>query len=250
MKTIHLVNDLWVKGVVRAVLKHYHIKDSVRVCKPGDKPFWGKDDTLVVWHGGDTKSTLLFYYLSKVVSGILYEVDFSHVDNLGLGYGFSLYSIGDKAIVKDGCGKTISPVPEEKRREASSNWERLSEKRLPLFLMGEDGVIRNYPKDYLVDWLLGIAKMCLQGKDKSRMACIVGNAMGIMIPPNAIGVRYYEDILYKLADLGRIVITDDKFVRNNEFLQQADISWLKDFPNEWMRYREWKEKTERKTPGN
>lgn len=245
MKTIHLVSNIWQKSVVRAVLKHYHMKDSVRVCKPGGKPFWSEDDILVVWHGGDTASIVLLYYLSKVVSGILYEVDYSHV-NIYAEYGYSLFSIGDEAIVKAGGGKTISPVPEEKRREASSNWDRLSEKPLPLFLMGEDGVIRNYPKDYLEDWLLGFAKMGLQGKDKRKVAYIVGTALGMMIPPNAISERYYEDILYKLADMGRIKITDDKFVLNNEFLQQADISWLKDCPNKWMHYRKWKEKTERK----
>ena len=242
MKTIHLVSGISRKGVVRAVLKHYEIKDSVRVCKPGDKPFWSEDDTLVVWHGGDTASIVLFYYLSKVVSGTLFEVDYSHVDKIAE-YGYSLASIGDEAIVKAGCGKTFSPVPEEKRLEASSNWDRLSEKPLPLYLMGEDGVIRNYPKDYLEDWLLGIAKMCLQGEEKRHVAFIVGTAMGIMIPPNAITDRYYENILYKLADMGRIVITDDKFVLNNEFLQRADISWLIDCPNEWMHYRQWKERT-------
>ena len=238
-KQIHLVSDIWEKDVVRSVLKHYHVKDSVRVCKPGSKPFWSEDDTLVVWHGRDTASIVIFDYLSKVIPGSLFEVDYSHADKYAE-KGYSLVAIGDEAIIKAQCGKTISPVSEEKRREAASNWDRLSEKPLPLYLMGEDGVIRNYPKDYLKEWLLGIAKQGFQGKDKRKVSHIVGDAMGIMFPPNAMTDRYYEKILYKLADSGRIVITDDGFVLNNEYLQQADTSWLI-CPNEWTHYRKWKE---------
>ena len=240
MKTIHLVSDVWEKEVVRAVLKHYHVKDSVRVCKPGSKPFWSEDDMLVVWHGKHTNDIVLFYYLSKVIPGSLFEVDYSHADKYAE-KGYSLVAIGDEAIIKAQCGKTISPVSEEKRRETASNWDRLSEKPLPLYLMGEDGVIRNYPKDYLKEWLLGIAKQGFQGKDKRKVSHIVGDAMGFMIPPNTVvSDRYYKNILYKLADSGRIVITDDGFVLNNEYLQQADTSWLI-CPNEWTHYRKWKE---------
>lgn len=94
------------------------MKNSVRVCKPGGKPFWSEDDTLVVWHGKHTNDIVLFYYISKVAPGTLYEVDYSHVDQYAE-MGYSPVSIGDKALVKARCGKTISPVSEEKRREAA-----------------------------------------------------------------------------------------------------------------------------------
>lgn len=242
MKAIHLVYDILQKEVVRSVLKHYHVKESVRVCKPGGKPFWRDDDTLVVWHGRDTASIVLFDYLSKVIPGSLFEVDYSHADKFAE-KGYSLVAIGDEAIIKARCGKTISLVSEEKRREAASNWDRLSERLLPLYLMGEDGVIRGYPKDYLKDWLLGMTRIFSQDNERIRIDHMIGFAMGSMYLPNvnAIPYRYFEHVLSKLATSGKIAIVDGKYVLNNDYLRRADISWFNEGNNSWECYRRWKD---------
>ena len=237
-----MVCDSLNKEVVKTVFKHYQVKDAIRVYRPTWKTIWRSEDALVVWHGRDTGSTLLFDYLCKVAPGSLYEVDYSHINQYGE-LGYSLYSIGSDVLINAGFGQAFSLVPSPKRREASADWSRLSKESLPLRLMCEDGIIRCYPIDYLEDWLLGITKHCLQGRDRVHIARIIGSALGYMIPSNdtVLPFSHFNKLLLKLSKSGRIVIADG-YVINNDFIQQADTSWLKDAPNEWANYRRWKEK--------
>lgn len=215
-KTIHLVNDTCQKDVVKSVLERYSMKDSVRVCKPGGKIPCDKNDTPVVWHGGDTGSTLLFYYLCKVVPGELYEVDYAHVDQYA-GKGYSLVAIGDKAVWKGRVGEKPSLVSDQVKKEAATQWDRLcQDPSKPLMLMDEDGVIRNYPSNHLDDWLLGIVRTALQQNPKVAIAHVVGFALG-SIPAanvNVLGTTFFEKRLAKLSRAGRLMI-EDGYVRQS-----------------------------------
>ncbi len=213
-QTIHLVSDIWQKKVAKSVLKRFRMKDPMRVCKPGCKVPCDKDDTPVVWHGGDTGSTLLFYYLCKVVSGELYEVDYTHVDQYAE-KGYSLIAIGDKAVWKGRLGEKPSLVSNQVKREAAAQWDRLcQDSSKPLMLMDEDGVVRNYPKDHLDDWLLGIVRDALRQEAIVAVAHIVGFALG-SVPAanvNVLGTTFFEMRLDKLSRFGRVVI-EDGYVR-------------------------------------
>ena len=210
MKTIHLVSDIGQKGVVASILKQYTVKNPVRVCRPGGKVALDDGDVPVVWHGGDTGSTLLFYYLCKTVPGDLYEVDYTHADQYAE-TGYSLVAIGEKAVWKSRIGEHPSLVSAQMKRDAAAQWGRLcQEPAKPLILMDEDGVIRNYPKEYLDDWLFEIVHAALRQNPKVAVPHVVGLALGSIPSPNVnvLGTTFFEKRLSFLSRSGRLVIED------------------------------------------
>ncbi len=239
--TIHLVSDIWQKKVVKSVLKRFHLKDPLRVCKPGGKIPCDEDDTLVVWHGGDSGSMLLFYYLCKVVPGDLFQIDYSRADKYAE-LGDSLVAIGERAIIKGGFVGNQVLVPEDVKKEASAHWDRLSQEfSKPLKLKGEDGVIRSYPKDYLDDWLLGIMKRLLQKNDVVTIPLVVGFALGKMDRANdgVLFTTFFERRLSRLART-RHFLQDGRIIDDGSF-ESVENSWLDDDLNEWASYRRWKD---------
>lgn len=210
MKTIHFACNYGERDVVKSVLKHYLVKDPVRVCRPGCKVSMGDGDVPVVWHGGDTGSTLLFYYLCKVVPCDLYEVDYTNADPYAE-KGYSLAAIGDKVVWKGRVGEKPSIVPSQVKQDAAAQWDRLcQEPSKPLMLKDEDGVIRNYPKDHLDDWLLETVHAALRQNPKLLVAHAVGLALG-SVPAanvNVLGTTFFEKRLSHLSRFGRLVIED------------------------------------------
>lgn len=184
---------------------------------------------------------LLSYYLCKVVSGDLYQIEYSNADRYAE-LGGSLALIGEKTIARGRFVGSQVLVSENVKKEAAAHWDKLSQEfSKPLKLKGEDGVIRSYPTDYLDDWLLGIMKRLLQKNDVVTIPLVVGFALGTMDRANddVSFSTFFERRLLKLARI-RHFLKDGRIIDDGSF-ESVDNSWLDDDPNEWASYRRWKE---------
>lgn len=243
-KPIHLVCDTYTRYVVKSVLKSHREKGSVQVVEMNGKFSWNHDDTLIVWHGADTASTILFYYLCKIVPGVLYEIDYTHANQYAEN-GYCAVALGKKALIKGGFVGAHTVVPDHVKVGAAAQWDRLNREKgsdKPLMLMGEDGIIRPYPDDYLDDWIIGIIKDYLQEKGRISIPHVVGSSLGIMLPSNdnVLGVTFFERRLSRLVAEHRVKIKD-KYILNDGGFDSFDNSWLDDCPNEWASYQRWKD---------
>ena len=243
-KPIHLVCDSDTRNVVKSILKYHKIKGSVQVVKMNGKFSWNQEDILIVWHGADTASTILIYYLCKIVPGVLYEIDYTHTNEYAE-RGYGVVALGEKAFIKSGFVGAHTVVPDDVKRDASAQWDRLNREKgsdKPLMLMGEDGIIRPYPNDYLDDWIIGIIKDYLQEKGRISIPYVVGHSLGIMSPANdnVLGITFFKRRLSRLVAEHRIKIKD-KYILNDGRFDSFDDSWLDDSPNEWACYRRWKD---------
>lgn len=147
------------------------------------KKFIEKDftqyDKVIVWHGWEADDLLLLYLMSVLVENNLYHVDIRECKefvkkqspDLRLSY-FGLGWVSPNDITSYNLYSYAKPLSEEKKEYYKKEWHKWAHSSSPYRISSlKDGIIREYPVDFMDEVILDCAKK------ESQIRVIVAQVM-------------------------------------------------------------------------